>query len=138
MFGAGIVGSKENVPQWIMDVVTSIESEYGICLSAIYFKEAQTDNFRGGCYDIAKQHIQLYFKREQTTERLWVVLHEMAHAIQHLELPQTLTPKPAGRKNKIQHNNVFFGIARRLYIRYGVLDFAAKNEYKRARKLMVV
>lgn len=138
MFGAGIVGSQENVPQWIQKVVSEIESEYGICLDAIYFKEAKSNDYRGGCYCISGRNLQLYFGRQYTHIRLWVVLHEMAHAIQHLELPHTLTKREHGRRNRVVHNTKFFEIARRLYIKYGVLETAAKHEYKRARKLMVV
>lgn len=138
MFGAGIVGSQENVPQWILNVVSKVESEYGICLDAIYFKEAKSNDYRGGCYSIGGRNLQLYFGRAYTHIRLWVVLHEMAHAIQHLELSHTLTKRPSGRKNRVVHNDKFFEIARRLFIDYGVLKTAAKHEYKRARKLMVI
>ncbi len=137
MFGAGVTGSQENIPQWIMTYVSEIESEYGICLDAVYFKEAKRNDYRGGCYNISGRYVQLYFGREQTNLRIWLVLHEMAHAIQHLELPHTLTKRPLGRRNRIVHNAKFFEIARRLYIKYGVLETAAKHEYKRARKLMV-
>lgn len=138
MFGAGTVGSQEDVPQWVQKVVSEIESEYGICLDAVYFKEARSNDYRGGCYVISESSLQLYFGRAYTHIRLWVVLHEMAHAIQHLELPHTLTKRPPGRRNRIQHNLKFFEIARKLYIKYGVLKTAAKHEYKRARKLMVL
>jgi len=138
MFGAGIIGSKENVPQWILDVVSEVEQEYGFCLDAVYFKEAKSNDYRGGCYSIGHRHLQLYFGREKTDIRLWVVLHELAHAIQHLLFSGTLTKKKPGRRNRVVHNDVFFAFAKKLYIKYGVLETAAKNEYKRARKLMVV
>ena len=81
--------------------------------------------------------IDLYFCPEKTEFRLWIVLHELTHAIQHIVLPHTLTPKPAHRRNRIVHNEKFFEIARELYIKYGVLHIAAEREYKRARKLMI-
>ena len=138
MFGAGKIGSQENVPQWISDVISEVESEYGICLDAVYFREAKSKDYRGGCYHFSCRCIELYFGREKTDIRLWVVLHEMAHAIQYLELPHTLTKRPSGRKNRVVHNDKFFEIARKLFIKYGVLETAAEHEYKRARKLMVL
>jgi hypothetical protein len=139
MFGQGPIGSKTDVPQWILDLVSRVESTYGFCTSAIWFKEAKSNDYRGGCYRVKAESLQFYFRREMTIERIWVVLHELTHAFQHLERPDTLTPKPAGRKNRIHHNPAFFKFAAKFYLEFGgeeVLEFAAKNEYKRGRIYM--
>ena len=136
MFGQGIVGSDQNVPQWILDLVDEVEARYGFCTSGIFFKESKSD-YRGGCYRIREKVLQFYCGREKTDERVWLVLHELSHAWQHLECPDTLTPRKKGRKNRVVHNEAFFRFAANLYKKYGVLEFAANNEYKRGRKYMV-
>jgi hypothetical protein len=71
---------------------------------------------------------------------VWVILHELVHAWQYLEAPETLTPKPKHRRNRIVHNEKFFKVAAQFYKDYGgqeVLEWAANNEYKRGRKYMV-
>jgi hypothetical protein len=71
---------------------------------------------------------------------VWVVLHELAHAWQWLEAPETITKRKPGRRNRVQHNQVFFEFACELYKKFGgddVLEWAANNEYKRGRKYMV-
>ncbi len=139
MFGQGIIGSNENVPQWILNLVERVEAAYGFCTSNIYFQESKS-HYRGGCYRHRERSIQLYFGREQTNERMWIVLHELAHAWQHLERPDTLTPKPKGRKNRVVHNQAFFEFAASLYKEFGageVLAYAFKHEYKRGRKYMI-
>jgi len=139
MFGQGITGSSKDVPQWIMDLVSKVESWYGFCTNGIYFKEAKSKG-SWACYYSGKKAIDLYFGREKTIERIWVVLHELAHARQYLECPETLTPKPKGRRNRIVHNQAFFEMACEMYKQFGgqeVLEFAANHEYKRGRKYMV-
>lgn len=139
MFGQGITGSSKNVPQWILDLVEKVEGQEGFCTDGIYFKESKSD-YRGACYFVGKKCLDLYFGREKTVERVWIILHELTHAWQHLEAPETLTPKPKGRRNRIVHNKAFFDVAASFYKRYGgqeVLEFAANNEYKRGRKYMV-
>ena len=139
MFCHGIIRSNQDLPQWILDLVGKVEGRYGFCISDTYFKEAKSD-YRGGCYRYTEKILQLYFGREQTVERVWVVLHEMAHAWQHLECPDTLTSKPKGRRNRVQHNQAFFEFAASLYKELGgdeVLEYAAEHEYKRGRKYMV-
>lgn len=138
MFGQNVIGSTKDVPQWILDVVEKIEGQYGFCTNGIYFKEAKSPDYRGGCYGIGQKYLQYYFGREQTIERLWVVLHELAHAWQCIEAPETRTKRKPGRRNRVQHNQAFFEFAADLYRQYdGVLEFAANNEYKRGRKYMV-
>jgi len=136
MFGTEIVGSSHDVPQWILDLVDEVEAWYGFCTNGIYFKESKS-NYRGGCYRPREGYLHFYFGREETPLRKWIVLHELAHAWQYLECPETLTPKAKGKKNRVVHNDVFWEIAKMLYIKYDVLEVAAENEYKRARKLMV-
>ena len=140
MFSQGVVGSSKNVPQWILDLVYEVESWYGFYTSGVYFEEAKS-SYRGGCYRPSEKYLQYYFGREKTIERVWVVLHELAHAWQHLECPDTLTPKPKGRRNRIVHNEAFFEFACKIYKRFGgdeVVEWAANNEYKRGRKYMVL
>jgi len=140
MFGQGITGSSKNVPQWILDLVEKVEGNEGFCTDGIYFKESKSD-YRGACYNIYGKYLDLYFGREKTIERIWIVLHELTHAWQWLEAPETITERKPGRKNRVQHNNSFFEVAASFYKRYGgqeVLEFAAKNEYKRGRKYMVM
>jgi Zn-dependent peptidase ImmA (M78 family) len=140
MFSQGVIGSSKNVPQWILDLVDEVEAWYGFCTDGIYFKEAKS-SYRGGCYRPSEKYLQYYFGREKTIERVWVVLHELAHAWQHLECPETLTPKPKGRRNRVVHNEAFFKFACELYKRFGgdeVVEWAANNEYKRGRKYMVL
>jgi Zn-dependent peptidase ImmA (M78 family) len=140
MFGQGITGSSKNVPQWIMDLVYVVEADMGFCTDGIYFKECKKPDGRWGCYYSGKKVIDLYFGREKTAERVWVVLHELVHAWQHLECPETITKKPKHRKNNITHNQAFFECAAIFFLRYGgqeVLEYAANNEYKRGRKYMV-
>ena len=139
MFGQDVFGSSKNVPQWILDLVEEVESTYGFCTDGIYYKEAKSD-YRGGCYRISDKFLQYYFGREKTPERIWVVLHELTHAWQHLECPDTLTPKIKGRR-RVQHNQAFFEMACDMYKRFGedeVVEWAANNEYKRGRKYMVL
>jgi len=140
MFSQGVIGSNKNVPQWILDLVDKVESKYSFCTRGIYFKEAKSD-YRGGCYRPSEKYLQYYFGKEETIERVWIVLHELAHAWQHLERPDTLTPKPKGHKNRVQHNQAFFEFACKLYKQFGgdkILEWAANNEYKRGRKYMVL
>jgi Zn-dependent peptidase ImmA (M78 family) len=140
MFGQGITGSSKNVPQWIMDLVYEVEETEGFCTDGIYFKECKKSDGRWGCYFTDKKCIDLYFGKEKTIERIWVVLHELVHAWQHLEGQDTLTPKPKHRRNRIVHNKAFFEVAAQFYKQYGgqeVLKWAANNEYKRGRKYMV-
>ena len=137
MFGKGPMGSTRDVPEWIVKVVDEVESRYGFCTSGIYFKKAISPFYRGGCYFAHQKILQFYFGEKKTTERLWVVLHELAHAWQWLECPDTLTKKKPGRRNNVNHNEAFFRFAADLFREYGVLEFAAKNEYKRGRKYMV-
>jgi Zn-dependent peptidase ImmA (M78 family) len=137
MFGTGIVGSSHNVPQWILDLVEDVESWYGFCTDGIYYKEAKQKDYYGGNYYPRRKAIDFYFSPEKTDRAVFVVLHELAHAWQHLEAPETITPKPKGRRRNIVHNDAFFQFARELYIKYDVLEAAAKHEYKRARKMMV-
>lgn len=139
MFGYGVVGSTKNVPQWISDLVETVEARYGFCTYNIYFKESKS-NYRGGCYMVYEKCLQFYFGRKKTIERIWVVLHELVHAWQHLECPGTLTKRTNGRRNRIVHNQEFFEFAADLYREFGgidVLEFAADNEYKRGRKYMI-
>ena len=139
MFGQGITGSSKNVPQWILDLVYKVEGDEGFCMDGIYFKECKSD-YRGACYFVGKKCIDLYFGREKTVERVWVVLHELAHAWQHLEAPETITKKKPGRRNNVNHNEAFFKEAARFFLKYGgqeVLEYAANHEYKRGRKYMV-
>jgi len=139
MFGQGIIGSSKDVPQWILDLVEEVEGWEGFCTDGIYFKESKSD-YRGACYNVGGRYIDLYFGREKTVERIWIVLHELAHACQHLEAPETITKKKPGRRNRVVHNPAFFKIAARFFLKYGgqeVLEFAANNEYKRGRKYMV-
>jgi len=134
MFGQGIIGSTHNVPQWIMDTVDEVERSWDICLSAVYFKEpTRNPEYRGACYIPSYKSIDLYFGREKTDLRLWIVLHEMVHAIQYLELSNTLT-KTARGKRRVVHNETFWEIAARLYIKYNVIEMAIEQEYKRGRK----
>ncbi len=139
MFGQSIIGSSSNVPQWILDLVDEVEGWHGFCTNNIFFKEAKS-NYRGGCYRYSENILQFYFGREITTERVWVVLHELAHAFQWIERPDTLTKTPKGKRN-IHHNEAFFKTAALLYKKhgaeYGVLEYAAEHEYKRGRKYMV-
>jgi hypothetical protein len=125
-----------DVPQWVIDVVDSVESKYGFKLDNVFFKAAKNEDYRSGCYWHNCRSIELFFGEEKTDIRLWVVLHELAHAIQHIVVPETLTPNVKG-KRRVVHNRAFFDMAKELYIRYGVLDTAAKHEYKTARPLMV-
>jgi len=139
MFGQEFIDSTTDIPQWILDLVSKVESTYGFCTNNIWFKEAKSDNYRDGCYRVRNKILQFCFKREETIERIWVVLHELTHAFQHLERADTLTPKPIGRKNRIVHNPAFFRFAAQFYLEFGgkeVLEFAANNEYKRGRIYM--
>lgn len=137
MFGLSTIGSSEDVPQWIVEIVEKIEGEFGFCTSKVFFKEAKSD-YRSGCYRPSKKYVEFYFGREKTVERIWIVLHELVHAWQHLECPETLTPRKQGSKRRVVHNEAFFKFAAKLYKRYdGVLECAANNEYKRGRKYMV-
>ena len=139
MFGQEVIGSSTDVPQWILDLVERVEANYGFCTHGIYFKESKSD-YRGGCYRPREKYLQYYFGREKTIERIWVVLHELAHAWQHLECPNTLTSKTKKRRNRVQHNQAFFEFVADLYKEYGgdeVLEYAANNEYKRGRKYMI-
>jgi len=141
MFGQGTIGSTTDIPEWILDLVERVENSCGFHMDAVWFKEAKSDSYRGGCYRYNNKSLQLYFGRAKTVERVWVVLHELAHAFQHLERPDTLTPKPKGKRNRVQHNEAFFRFAAGFYKEYGgqeVLEYAAGHEYKRGRKLMVV
>lgn len=139
MFGAGVTGTQEATPKWIREVVREVESMYGFTLrGGVYFKEpTRNKDYWGGCFSPSIDAIQLYFCAEKTDHRLWIVLHELAHAIQHIAMPETLTPMKPGRMNRVVHNKRFFQIAREMYIKFGVLEEARKHEYKRARKLMV-
>lgn len=140
MFGQSTIGSTSNVPEWILNLVNKVESRYGFCTNAVYFKEAKSKSYRGGCYRYTENTLQLYFGREQTPERIWVVLHELAHAFQWLERPDTLTKTPKG-KNNVNHNPAFFKFAAMFYKEFGaadnILEYAAKHEYKRGRKYMM-
>lgn len=139
MFGQGITGSSKNVPQWIMDLVYKVEDNEGFCTGGVYFKESKSD-YRGACYFVGKRCLDLYFGREKTVERVWIILHELTHAWQHLEGQDTLTPKPKHRRNRIVHNKAFFEVAAMFYKQYGgqeILEYAANHEYKRGRKYMV-
>lgn len=138
MFGAGRIGSNGNVPQWIIDVVFDVEQEYGFRLADVYYKKAKREDYYNGCYRHRLRAVQLYFRPEKTDIRLWAVLHELTHAIQRILYPETLTKKKSGRRNRVVHNQWFFETARKLYIKYGVLETAAQKEYKRARKMMVL
>lgn len=136
MFGQGITGSSKDVPQWIMDVVDEIEKSYNFCLNAVYFKEPTRNlEYYGACYNQTREHLELYFGRDKTDLRLWIVLHELAHAIQHLELSRTLTVRPRG-KRQVNHNDAFFDIAGKLFVKYNVLHIALEREYKRGRKYL--
>jgi hypothetical protein len=140
MFNQGTIGSSKNVPQWILDLVDQVESWYGFCTDGVFFKESKSD-YRGACYNVYEKNLQFYFGREKTVERICIVLHELAHAWQHLECPGTLTPKPKGRRNRIVHNQAFFEMACELYKKFGgneVVEYAFNNEYKRGRKYMIV
>lgn len=68
---------------------------------------------------------------EQTPELLWVVLHEIAHAM-HADSPEYVRPvRVRGRfpRNSL-HPPEFWKLAIPLYVRYGALDFAAVREYR--------
>ncbi len=138
MFGTGVIGSKENVPQWIIDIVFDVEHKYNFRLAGVYYKSPKGEDYWKGCYRYWEHTLQLYFRPEKTDLRLWLVLHELTHAIQRIAYPETLTKKKPGRRNRIVHNQWFFNTARKLYIKYGVLHIAAEKEYKRARKMMVM
>ena len=137
MFGSGVVGNSRDVPQWIWDIVNEVEIRYGFCTEAIYYKEAKQKDYYNGCYNPSNKAVELYFSSEKNDKAVWVLLHEMAHAYQYLECPETLTPKQVGKRNRVVHNDDFWDIAKMFYIRFDVLETAAQNEYKRARKLMV-
>ena len=139
MFGSGRIGSSGNVPQWIIDVVFDVEQEYGFRLADVYYKcPKRSNDYYNGCYCHNTKTIELYFRPEKTDLKLWVVLHELGHAIQKIVYPETITKKPIGRRNRIVHNEWFFKIVRKLYIKYDVLHIAAEKEYKKARKMMVL
>lgn len=139
MFGKnGINGSSKDVPQWMMDLMYEVQGNEGFFTSGIYFKESKSD-YRGACYDTGRKIIDLYMSRKKTIENIWIILHELTHAWQHLEAPETLTKKKPGRRNRVVHNEKFFRVAAHFYKKYGgpeVLEYASKNEYKRGRKYM--
>ena len=136
MFGQGVTGSSKNVPQWILDITREVEEKHGFCTSGIYYKEAKQKDYYRGCYYVNKKIIDLYFSPEKNNEAIFVLLHELTHAWQHLECPCTLTKISKG-KRKVNHNKEFFLFAKKLYERYGVLDIAIQREYKRGRKYIV-
>ena len=125
-------------PEWVMEVIESIEIEFDFELTGIHYKAPVRDpeSWAGAYFSMSKR-LTFRFSPEKTGVNLFVVLHELSHVLQHLVYPETLTKRKPG-KNRVHHNQEFFKIAKRLYIRYGVLEIAAENEYKRARKLMKV
>jgi len=134
MFGQGITGSNKNVPEWIRELVSEIETDYGFMLRDVYFKEpTRNKSYYGACYSSYRNNIQLYFSREKNDIRKWIVLHELGHAIQHKCYPESLTITPLG-KNNVNHNNAFWDIVGELFAKYNVLDTAIEREYKKGRK----
>jgi hypothetical protein len=137
MFGEGVFGSEKQVPQWIKEIVSDVEKMYRFRLNEVVQRYPVRDKeYYHACYWPHAKVIQLYFMPEKTDLRLYIVLHELAHAIQHIVFPFTIAPK-IRTKRRVIHNEEFFQIARKLYIKYGVLDIAEKHEYKRGRKFMV-
>jgi hypothetical protein len=75
-------------------------------------------------------------------EHRWVVLHEIAHAI-HMEPRRNASGYMDPRKQPMRgtrcdhHPFEFWRIAIHLYVQYpGVMEYAARHEYKRGRKLI--
>ena len=124
-------------PDWVWDVIEALEIEFDFELKGVHYKTPKNPENWAGAYFSMSKRLTLHLSPEKTGVNLFVVLHELSHALQHLVYPETLTKRKPG-KNRVHHNQEFFKIAKRLYIRYGVLEIAAENEYKRARKLMKV
>ena len=140
MFGNnGVIGSSKNVPQWIVELIHEVEDKEEFYTEFIFFKESKS-GYRGACYHSGLESIDLYMSREKTIENIWIVLHELTHAWQHLKAPETITKRKAGRRNRVVHNQIFFETASRFFKKYGgpaVLEHASMWEYKRGRKYMV-
>jgi hypothetical protein len=136
MFGIGIVGTTEATPKWIYEFVSEVERANDFCLDAVYYKEAKKKDYYRGTYMPNKNSICLYFSPEQTVEAKIVLLHEMAHAIQYIDCPETLIKKNS--KKKDWHNETFAKIVGRLYQKYGVLERARdyRGEYLKVRKYL--
>jgi len=125
------------MPVWITDIIHEVQTRYGFNfkLSKIHYSQPrQPGRWSGGYYPISKK-LDLCFSREKTDINLFVLLHELSHAIQRQLYPQTLTKTLPGHR-RVLHNRVFFRIAGWLYYEYGILDTAIKNEYKRGRKIL--
>lgn len=68
---------------------------------------------------------------EQTDKHVWIVLHEIAHAIHHRS-PRYVEPpiNPSGRRKRGSvHPEEFWDIVIALFERYEVMDEAEKREY---------
>ena len=126
MYISGVLTSAEwsddlqerYAPGWVVDLYTP--------------KRGKPRAYVYGHANLTERRIELCVSTtEQTPELLWVVLHELAH-VMHADSPGYAHPvRVRGRFPRGSlHPPAFWALAIPLYVRYGVLDFAARREYR--------
>jgi len=121
-------------PQWINQIVDEVQTSHGFTLATLKLRTHKVEDYYRGFYRSGTNMIHLTFNNHHVRSDLatWILLHELAHAIQYQTKRDTLTPRVPGKRREV-HNREFWKIAGKLYLKYGVMDLAIEQEYKTGR-----
>jgi hypothetical protein len=116
------------------NTIKAIEEKYGIKVNEVKHRQSKKRNHYCGCYYSVRNIITLSFSNWDK-KALSVVLHEFAHAIQHLIFSETLTPRRSSGRRVI-HNYAFFELVKEMYNDFDCLEEGISIEYKSGRAIL--
>lgn len=146
-------GYRVNPPQWVLDILRKYQPETyrnGMAVDCrIWLPLVKLErSWEYAHYDPQDHCIEMAWSRMltggvsqvPTMDRLWTVLHELAHAIHRVKTgvwSHNEEKKRLGKRRLTHHPAEFWTIAIRLFEDYpGVMEYAVKREYQCGRKLI--